>query len=249
MTEEFIGRSLPGARFRGVDLRGAIFRDCDLRGARFADCWLSDLRLDGLMNDLWVNGVDVTPLVAAELDRRQPERAQLRAATTADEYRQMWQAIEQMWATTVARARKLPEPALHERVDEEWSFVETLRHLVFATDAWVNRAVLDPATPFSRIGLTHSSYPREDAVALGMDLDACPTLDEVLEVRADRLALVRSVVDGMTDASMGETCARTPAPGYPEELPTVGECVRVVMEEEIEHNRYATRDLSVLETR
>ena len=31
----------------------------------------------------------------------------------------------------------LPPDLLHERVDDEWSFIETLRHLVFATDAWV----------------------------------------------------------------------------------------------------------------
>ena len=31
--------------------------------------------------------------------------------------------------------RRHPEPPLHLRVDDEWSFVETLRHLVFATDA------------------------------------------------------------------------------------------------------------------
>jgi DinB superfamily len=34
---------------------------------------------------------------------------------------------------------------LHESVGGEWSFIETLRHLVFATDSWIRRAILgDP---------------------------------------------------------------------------------------------------------
>lgn len=36
---------------------------------------------------------------------------------------------------------------LHERVEGEWSFIETLRHLVFATDAWVKRAILGEPHP------------------------------------------------------------------------------------------------------
>jgi hypothetical protein len=46
-----------------------------------------------------------------------------------------------------AEFRGALDPALlHESVAGEWSFTETLRHLVFATDAWVRRAVLgDPA--------------------------------------------------------------------------------------------------------
>ncbi|MFD4194368.1 hypothetical protein [Amycolatopsis thermoflava] len=44
-------------------------------------------------------------------------------------------------------------------------------------------------------------------------------------------------------------CGRTlsPAPGYPEEPQPVGKCLRVVMNEECEHRRYAVRDLAVLE--
>jgi hypothetical protein len=46
---------------------------------------------------------------------------------TADDYRTMWDTIEHLWSDTVARARRLPEDARQERVDDEWSFVETLR--------------------------------------------------------------------------------------------------------------------------
>ncbi|MFE2972502.1 hypothetical protein ACFXKC_55010 [Streptomyces sp. NPDC059340] len=38
-----------------------------------------------------------------------------------------------------------------------------------------------------------------------------------------------------------------PAPGYPEEIRTVGSCLEVVMDEECEHLRFAVRDLATLE--
>ena len=244
-----MGDSYRDQRFEGADFNGATFRNCDLRNVKMPACWLEDVRVDGFVRSFFVNGIDVAPLVEAELDRRHPERAQLHAMKTADDHRAMWKVIEAQWAGTVERAQRLPEPVLHERVDDEWSFVETLRHLVFASDAWVNRAVLDAPTPFHPLGVTHTSYPIDAAVGLGIDLDAQPSLDEVLAMRRERLAIVRGVVEGLTDESLTATSARTPAPLYSDELPTVGECVQTVMEEEIEHHRYATRDLVVLESR
>lgn len=235
------------ARFTGVDLSGAQFRDCDLRGVKVADSWLVNVNVSGLVENFRVNDVDVAPFVEAELDRRHPERAQLRDMKNADDYRAVWQTLERLWSETVTRARQLPEAVLHERVDDEWSFVETLRHLVFATDAWVGRAILGRSPSFHPLGLPHSPYPRDEAIALGIDLDVRPSLDEVLEVRAERLALVRSIVEGLTDGGMARMRVQPPAPGYPEEDRTVGECLRVVMTEECEHRRYATRDLAVLE--
>ena len=41
--------------------------------------------------------------------------------------------------------------------------------------------------------------------------------------------------------------ARSPAPGYPDDERTVIDCIAVVMDEEIEHYRFAIRDLTVLE--
>jgi hypothetical protein len=168
---------------------------------------------------------------------------------TADDHRAAWQTIEGLWADTVARARRLPEPSLYERVDDEYSFTETLRHLIFATDAWAGRSILGHERPYARLGLTHSSYPPDDARALGIDLDAQPTFDEVLEVRASRQAIVREIVSDLTDAGLEQTGDLAPAPGYPDEARTVRRCLRVVMNEECEHRRYAVRDLAVLEAR
>ncbi|MGH9249691.1 MAG: DinB family protein [Acidimicrobiales bacterium] len=236
-----------GADFTGADFTGATFRDCDLRRLKIVDSWLGDANVSGLVGNFVVNDVDVTAFVEAELDRRNPERAQVRNMQSADDYRATWDTIERLWLETVERARRLPEPTRHERIDDEWSFVETLRHLVFATDAWASRTVLDDPMPYHRLGYTHSSYPAADAAALGIDLDARPSFDEVMEARTDRMAVMRRVVDGLTDDELERLCSRTPAPGYPEEQRRVGRCLQVAMTEECEHRRYAERDLAALE--
>ena len=109
----------------------------------------------GLVGNFVVNDVHVTAFVEGELDRRHRDRVQLRAMRTADDYRAMRDTIERLWPDTGARAGRLPEPALHLRVDDEWSFVETLRHLVFATDAWAGRTILAEPKAF----LSWGSYP------------------------------------------------------------------------------------------
>jgi DinB superfamily/Pentapeptide repeats (8 copies) len=238
-----------GARFTVADLTGARFLDCDLSHVKIVDSWLIDVNVSGYVNHFLVNDVDVTAFVEAELDRRHPERVQLRGIQTADDFRAMWDTVERLWSDAVARAERLPDAARYERVDDEWSFVETLRHLVFIADSWASRTVLDQPMPYDRLALPQTAYAPADAAALGMDLDATPSFAEVLRVRADRMALVRAIVDGLTDPELGRLCARSPAPGYPEESRAVGECLGVVMEEECEHYRFATRDLAVLESR
>ncbi len=238
-----------GARFDVADLRGARFTDCDLTGVTIRDGWLADVSISGHVSNLTVNGVDVTDYVSAELDRRHPERVQLRDGQTADDVRAIWDTIERLWAEAAERAGRLPAAALGERVDEEWSFGQTLRHLVFITDAWASRTVLDEQMPYHPLGLPQSWYPDADAAALGIDLTAQPGYAEILAARADRMAVMRRIVAGLTAADLGRLCRRSPAPGYPDEERTVIDCVAVVMEEEIEHYRFAVRDLAVLEAR
>ncbi|QNE21290.1 DinB family protein [Kribbella qitaiheensis] len=259
-----------GATFEVADLRGATYRDCDLSGVRIIDSMLIDVEISGYLSNLVVNGVDVTAFVEGELDRRHPERVQLRSIGSADDFRAMWTTIERLWAETTARAGQLPDPVRrpvdnsvpageksvnfarkdrgqHERVDGEWSFAETLRHLVFITDAWASRTILDAERPYHPLGITQGWYRPADAAALGIDHDASPSYAEVLAVRGDRMAVIRGILDELTDSELGRFCVRTPAPGYPEEARPVSECLWVVMEEEIEHHRYAIRDLGRLE--
>ena len=247
--EQADARSFRGARFVRADFSGAVFRDCDLRNVKIADAMLIDVSIGGDVRNVVVNDVDITDFVEAELDRRHPSRVRVRQMTTPDDYRATWAMIEDLWAGTVERAQRLPEELRQQRVDDEWSFVETMRHLIFATDAWASRTVHDEPMPYHRLGLTHTAYPPKEAAALGIDVDAHPSFDEVIAVRDGRMAVVRGIVDELTDDELQRGCARAPAPGYPDEPYTVGECLRVVMAEECEHHRYATRDLAVLEAR
>jgi DinB superfamily/Pentapeptide repeats (8 copies) len=238
-----------GARFDVADLRGARFTDCDLTGVTIRDGCLVDVSISGYLSNVTVNGVDVTEFVSAELDRRHPERVQFREGQTANDFRAMWDTIERLWGQATKRAGRLPAVALTQQVNEEWSFAQTLRHLVFITDAWASRTVLDEEMPFHPIGLPQSWYPAADAAGLGIDLAAEPGYDDILAARADRMAVIRRIVADLTDDGLGRLCRRSPAPGYPEEERTVADCVAVVMDEEIEHYRFAVRDLEVLEAR
>jgi len=242
-------QALRGTTFLVKDLAGARFVDCDLTGVKVVDGCLVDVDVSGYVERLVVNGVDVTAYVDEELDRRHPERVQLRSIGGAGDFRAMWDTIEHLWETTTARAGRLPAAARDERVDGEWSIAETLRHLVFITDSWASRTILDDPAPYHRLGLPQTAYAPADAAALGMQTDARPSWEEVLEARADRMAVVRAIVDGLADADLGRGCPRSPAPGYPEGERPVWECLSVVMQEECEHHRYATRDLAVLEGR
>ena len=128
---------------------GSTIRDSDMHGVVMRDVESQNTRIDGEFQNLVLNGVDVAPLVEAELDRRYPERPTFRP-TTADGFREAWALNEQLWAQTVERAHRLPEERLHESVDDEWSFIQTLRHLAFASESWVGRAVLGDATRGTR---------------------------------------------------------------------------------------------------
>jgi uncharacterized damage-inducible protein DinB len=238
-----------GARFEVADLRGARFTDCDLTGMTIRDGWLVDISISGYISNFTVNGVDVSDFVDAELDRRHPERVQFREGETADDFRAMWDTIERLWEQATERAGRLPAAALTQHVNGEWSFAQTLRHLVFITDAWASRTVLDQEWPYHPIGLPQSWYPAADATELGIEVAAEPTYEEILTARGDRMAVIRRIVAGLTDDGLGRRCRRSPAPGYPDEERTVADCVAVVMEEEIEHYRFAVRDLAVLESR
>ena len=236
-----------GARFDVADLRGTRFTDCDMTGVTIRDCWLVNVSISGYLSNVTVNGVDVTDFVNAELDQRHPERVQLREGQTADDVRALWDTIERLWAQATERAGQLPAAALDQQVNEEWSFAQTLRHLVFITDAWASRTVLDEEMPYHPLGLPQSWYPAADAAALGIDLSAQPSYADILAARADRMAVMRRTVAGLTDADLARPCQRSPAPSYPEQERPVIDCIAVVMDEEVEHYRFAVRDLAALE--
>jgi len=170
---DFNGADLTGSRFERVDLSGARFRGVDFAGVVMRGVDVVDVRIDGEVQNQVVNGVDVAPLVAVELDRREPERVMMRP-TDAAGFREAWDVVERIWEGTVARARGFDPELLHESVNGEWSFVETLRHLSFATDAWVRRAILGDPAPWDPLDLPWDEMP--DTPGVPRDREARPPL-------------------------------------------------------------------------
>lgn len=78
MSSDQPSGSFRGSSFTGTDFSGSTWRDCDLRGMKVVDSWLVDVAVSGLVERFVVNDVDVTGFVEAELDRRHPERVQVR---------------------------------------------------------------------------------------------------------------------------------------------------------------------------
>ena len=240
------GPSLPGSRIEDADFSNARLHAPNFEGARITDAWFYGANISGDLEGLILNGVEVEPLVTAELERRHPERVKLRATEPAG-LLDAWTMLEERWQATVARAKALPEAALHERVDDEWSFVETHRHLVMATDCWLRRMVKGIDRPYHPWGIAGSWLT--DPVSCGLDPRADPSLDDVREVRRQRVGEVRQVIAHATVDELSRVCEPPATPGHPTSPHSVLECLHVILNEEWEHHGYAVRDLATLESR
>lgn len=234
---EFVEADLRGARFVRSDLSGVVMRGVDVAGMDIDAPWVVDGE-----SSLLVNGVDVAPLVDDELNRRFPGRADRRAADP-DGLRRAWAEVERTWATTLERVAAMPAGTVDVSVDGEWSFAQTLRHLVMATDVWLRGAVLRIEQPFHPIGQPHAEY-ETDGYDMSVFSAATPSYDEVLDVRADRVAMVRDFLAAVTPEQLGAPCRHPWAPDHPE---TTLSCLHVILDEEWEHHRYAVRDLDAIE--
>ena len=234
--------------------RDALIRQSDVSDLEIRDCWFEerlkivdcygrDVYLAGAFKRIVVNDVDVTAYVEAELDRAEPNRVLAREAKTADEIRAAWAAIEETWTATFERVRALPEELLHQRVDDEWSFIETQRHLLYASDKWLGNPVLEEDEPYHPLGYGPAGA---DETGTGLTVDADPSLEQILEPRLARMGTMRAYVSEVTDADLDRLCARKPIGNDPEADYPVRRCLKVVLAEEAEHHRYAVRDLAVL---
>src|SRR5215213_5583355 len=233
MPEEFEG-DLAGAVFWGADLSGARFRDVNLTDAKISHAWLVNVDIDALVDKVVINGVDVTAYVN-ERDPWYPLRAMLRPVDP-EGMRAAWAALEEEWAKTVTRAQALPEATLHESVNGEWSFVQTLRHLVFAMDKWFTAPVLGEG--FDPIGLPNSGSA--DFPWPGLQYDLTPSFAEALAVRTDRGARFGEYLTTVDAADLDRTIDVLENGPHP-----LLDCLHTVFEEEFWHLRYARRDLEL----
>jgi len=229
---------LKGARIRGCDLSGAELRGVNFSNVTITDAWLFNTSISGMIGGLTINGVAVAPLVEGELDRLHPERLELRPVDVAGVLH-AFDVVDALWAPTIERARRLPPAQLHVRIDGEYSFVETLRHLVFATDSWLTRLVL-------RVPNAHHELAMPPDLPPDAPPDEGPELDAVLEVRAERAQRLRAHLAGATDADLQQVVTAPDATSHPQGSHKVLDCFVLVFGEEWWHHRYATRDLDEL---
>jgi len=148
--------------------------------------------------------------------------------------RTAWAALDAEWDTAVETVRARPEAAAHERVHDEFSFVQTLRHLVFADDKWFTVPVL--GEPFHPSGLPNTGSL--DFPFPGLDYTLSPTFAEALTVFDDRRAKVRSFLDSITEADFDQPIDVLENGEHP-----LQECIYTLFEESFWHLRYALRDL------
>ena len=229
---EFTEANLKGARFVECDLSGVVMRGVDVHGADIDAPWLAEAGAS-----LKINGVEVAPYVQAELDRQFPGRAD-RRAEDPDSLRAAWAAVERAWESALDRVAKMPEGTVDVSVDGEWSWAQTQRHLVHATDIWFVRAILEREQPFHPLGLAHTGGTDAAHTATGE-----PTYAEILEARAGRQAMVRDYLAAVTPTDL-DAPRKNPHGGPNPE--TTRSCLHVILEEEWEHLRFATRDLNTI---
>ncbi len=234
---EFVDANLQDARFVRSSLTGVVMRAVDVQGADIDAPWLFDGE-----SFLRINGVDVIPFVDAELNRRFPGRAERRAGDP-DSLRAAWATLEHTWAATLERVATMPAGTTDVSVDGEWSFAQTLRHLVMATDTWLGAAILEIQQPFHPIGQPNAEY-ETDGNDMSVFATDPPSYADVLDVRAGHVAMVRDFLATVTADELAAPRKNPWAPEYPE---TTLSCLHVILEEEWEHLRFAVRDLDTIE--
>ena len=235
MPEEFEDRDLSDSVFWGVNLQRATFRDADLSGSSFFHVFLKNVSIDGEIDRLVINGVDVTDHVNRH-DRWWPLRNNL-SPDSVEVLSESWATIRAEWSALLDKVAANPSVAM-QSVNGEWSLRDTLRHLLFAVDKWFVVPVLGE-TVFSSIGLPNTgSQGREWP---GIELSSDPDMATVLAARAAQHARFTDFIANMTLDSLPET-VEVPENGT---VPALM-CFHVVLEEEFEHLRYMIRDLAAL---
>ena len=236
MGEEFADRDLSESVFWGVNLQNTLFRDADLSGSTFFHTQWTGVEIDGVVERLVVNGVDVTDFVNQH-DRWYPLRTQL-SPESAEGIRRAWVTLRVEWAKLLAEVDELDADVALESVNGEWSLRDTLRHLIFAIEKWFTVPVLG-ATSF-----TSCALPNKGSQGLewpGLNLADAPAFEQAREAWAHTADQFGAYVAALDLAALPDTVEVMENGTVPSLV-----CFHVVLEESFEHLRYARRDLAAL---
>ena len=127
----------------------------------------------------------------------------------------------------------------HRRVNDEWSAVESLRHLVLVIDIWLSKAILGQPDPFHPIGLPPSFMPPK-LPGSSIDPEARPAFDEACQVLHGRIAGLRTYVDALTQEELDRSINA--------HVGSVAGALGVLFDELAAHNRFVNRDLDLIES-
>ena len=130
------------------------------------------------------------------------------------------------------RARRLDPEQLHESVSGEWSFIQTLRHLAFASESWVGRCILGDRSPWHPLSLPWDQMDPHRGSAVGPRRPPLARRGASAAPEGDGPG--RGVVDDLTDEQLASETAPLVGPGWPPEGETfpVRECLLIVLNEE-----------------
>ena len=247
---------LKDSRFDQVDLTGATFRSVGVLDAEFVGTAfhrvrmrgveLCDVEISGEILRLTVNGVDVGPLVEAELDRRDPERAKLRPTDPAG-FREAWDLNERRWQATVDRAG-----GCHRGCSTSRSTTSGRSSRRCGT--WPSRRTAGSVVP-------SSATPRRGTRSSCRGTRCRTRRASLVTDRLGRRSTRRwscARPDGRRSSLPGRADRRGPGGGHHARRGTglagadsypVRECLLTVLSEEYYHRLFAERDLAVLEAR
>ena len=233
--------TLPNAaHIEHADLRAISFHH-----VRFPGLELVDVEITGEIDNVTINGVDIGPLIDAELNRRMPERAKMQP-TTVEEFQEAWSTLERLWTGTEERAettssRAAARAGARRVVVHRDAAPPRLRERGLGRAGWCSAT----RVPWHPLDLPWDEAPGWEGIP--WDREARPSLDEVLAVRRKRQAMVRDIITHLTPEQLEETVTQT-EPGWPqlEEFP-LRQCLFIVINEEWHHRLYAERDLDALE--
>ncbi len=155
-----------------------------------------------------------------------------------DTARESAAAARRRLEATIARASTFNEDELQQRVNDEWSTVESLRHIVLLIDLWLSRAIRGEQDPFDPMALPPSFMPPKLFPDSSIDPNARPSFAEGCEVVRGRITTVEEYVDALTPAELARPIEAHAG--------TVGGALGVLFDELAAHDRFMNRDLDLL---